>query len=191
MSEPNGADKGKDINIQANGPAEKLKVPDSRPQRPLRPAKVALRTMSFKERMQAEQGDFRLWRLRRPFWGSVLMILASILILVGPLSPSILRFALLPGSTIWAALLVGGLLLVMGIVQMLVPSLSTFTGAVGVVLSLISIIVALGGFVVGMLLGLIGSALGVAWRPNARRLPNKTAKKGSRVFPRPRFSKSV
>jgi len=190
MSEPNGADKGKDINIPARG-QEKLKVPDSKPLRPPRPGKVALRSMSFKESTQSRREEFRLWRLRRPFVGSILMILAGILILIGPMSPSILRFALLPGSTIWAALLVGALLLVMGIVQMFVPSLSTFTGGVGVALSLISIIVALGGFVIGMFLGLIGSALGVAWRPNARRLPNKTAKKGSRVFSRLRFSKSV
>jgi hypothetical protein len=193
MSESHEADKGKDIgkeiNTQPNGQG-KLQAPDSKPQRPPRPGKVALRSMNFKERVQAEQGDFRLWRLRRPFVGSILMILAGILILVGPMSPSILRFAMLPGSTIWAALLVGALLLVMGIVQMFVPSLSTFTGGVGMVLSLISIIVALGGFIIGMLLGLIGGALGVAWRPNARRLPNKTAKKGSHVFSRPRFSKS-
>lgn len=153
--------------------------------------RVALRTLSFKERARSYRADFRLWRLRRPFWGSVLMILGGIFILWGPASPTVLRFAMLPGSTIWAALLVGALLLVMGVVQMFVPSLSTFTGGVGIVLSIISIIVALGGFVIGMLLGIIGGALGVAWRPNARRLPNKTAKKASRVSSRPRFSKTT
>lgn len=187
MSEPHEADKNLVPKEQ-----EKPHMPASTNELKRRgPGKVALRSLGFGERVQSQQADFRLWRLRRPFAGSILMILAGILVLVGPLSPSILRFALLPGSTIWAALLIGALLLVMGLVQMFVPSLSTFTGGVGIVLSLISIIVALGGFVVGMLLGLIGSALGVAWRPNARRLPNKIAKKSSRVFSRLRFSKNV
>ncbi|HEY7415688.1 MAG TPA: DUF6114 domain-containing protein [Ktedonobacteraceae bacterium] len=171
---------------------EQEKLPGStNKQKRLAPKKVALRRLGFQEHMRSYRAEFHLWRLRRPFWGSVLMILGGILILWGPASPTVLRFALLPGSTIWAALLIGALLLVMGLIQMFAPSLSTFTGSVGVVLSIISIIVALGGFVIGMLFGIIGGALGVAWRPNARRLPNKTAKKGSRVSSRPRFFKSV
>ena len=106
---------------------------------------------------------FRLWRKTRPFWGSILMMLAGLLILAGP--AALLQLALLPGSTLWAGLLVGALLFTMGLIQLLMPSYALITGAIGVILSLISLIVAIGGFGVGMLLGIIGSALGVAWRP--------------------------
>ncbi|HTI14679.1 MAG TPA: DUF6114 domain-containing protein [Dictyobacter sp.] len=116
--------------------------------------------------------NFRLWRLQRPFWGSLLMIIASLLMSWGPVT--LLRFALFPGSTIWSGLLVGSLLFVMGIIQMFVPSYALITGAVGVVLSLISLFVAgFGGLIIGMLMGIVGGALGVAWRPNARPLPIK------------------
>ncbi len=103
------------------------------------------------------------------------MLLASILILLGPVS--LLRFALLPGSTIWAGLLIGSLLLVMSLIQLFVPALAVITGAVGIVLSIISIVVALGGLGLGLLLGIIGGALGVAWRANARTLKSLAAQK--------------
>lgn len=106
---------------------------------------------------------FRLWRKTRPFWGSILMMLAGFLVLSGP--AALLQLAILPGSMLWAGLLVGALLFTMGLIQLLIPSYALITGAIGIVLSLISLIVAAGGFGIGMLLGIIGGALGVAWRP--------------------------
>ncbi|MBV9614053.1 MAG: hypothetical protein JO031_01195 [Ktedonobacteraceae bacterium] len=109
---------------------------------------------------------FRMWRKGRPFWGAILMMLAGLLILWGP--ASLLQLAMLPGNSIWAGLLVGALLFVMGLIQLLAPSYALITGAIGIVLSLISLIVALGGLGIGMLLGIIGGSLGVAWRPVVR-----------------------
>ncbi len=106
---------------------------------------------------------FRLWRRTRPFAGSILLILSGILVLWGPVS--LLQFSFLPGSPIWAGVLVGALLVVMGLIQLLSPAHAVITGSVGVVLALISLLVALGGFGIGMLFGLVGGALGVAWRP--------------------------
>lgn len=98
------------------------------------------------------------------------MLIASLLMIWGPMS--LLRFALLPGSMIWAGLLVAGLLFVMALIQLLAPSHALITGAIGLVLSLVSLLVAgFGGLVIGAILGIIGSALGVAWQPNARPLP--------------------
>ena len=105
---------------------------------------------------------FRHWQRARPFWGALLLIVAGTLVLWGPLN--FLQFALLPGSTLWAAILVGGLLVAMGLIQLFAPSYALITGAVGIVLSLVSLIVALGGLGIGMLLGLAGGALGVAWK---------------------------
>ncbi len=111
-------------------------------------------------------GRFRRWRRSRPFAGSILLILSGLLVLWGP--AMLIRLAMLPGSTIWAGLLVGALLVVMGIIQLLAPTYSLITGAIGVVLALVSLVAStFGGFGIGMLLGIIGGALGVAWRPVA------------------------
>jgi hypothetical protein len=120
----------------------------------------------------SSQPGFRIWRLRRPFWGSILMMMASMMMLWGPVS--LLRFALLPGSSIWAGIFVGVLLFIMALIQLLIPSYAVITGGVGVALSLVSLIVAgFGGLGIGAILGTIGSALGVAWRPNAQPLPTR------------------
>lgn len=116
--------------------------------------------------LRAGWSRFQLWRHMRPFWGAILLIIAGILVLWGPLS--LLRFAYLPGSMLWAGVLVGALLVVMGLLQLLMPAYAAITGAVGIVLSLVSLLVAFGGLGIGMLLGIIGGALGVAWHTASR-----------------------
>jgi len=106
---------------------------------------------------------FRLWRRTRPFWGSVWMIVAALILLAFPIS--LLQFAFLV-NTLWASLFIGGLLLVMGLIQLFLPSYSVITGSIGMVLSLVSFITnTFGGLALGMLLGIIGCALSIAWRP--------------------------
>jgi hypothetical protein len=113
-----------------------------------------------------EWSRFRLWRRTRPFWGAILIMIAGLLVLWGPVE--LLPFALLPGSNIWAGLLVGGILFVMGLIQLLAPSNALVTGSIAVVLSLVSLLVAAGGFGIGMILGIIGGAMGIAWQPASR-----------------------
>jgi hypothetical protein len=123
-------------------------------------------------RYSNEHSNFLLWRLSRPFWGSILMMMASLLMLWGPVS--LLRFALLPGSSIWAGILVGVLLFIMALIQLLAPSYAVITGGIGVALSLVSLLVAgFGGLGIGVILGTIGSALGIAWKPSAQPFPIK------------------
>lgn len=106
---------------------------------------------------------FRLWRRTRPFWGSVWMIFAALILLAFPIS--LLQFAFLV-STLWASLLIGGLLLAMGLIQLFLPSYAVITGSIGMVLSLVSFVTnTFGGLALGMLLGIIGCALSIAWRP--------------------------
>jgi len=105
----------------------------------------------------------RCWCHQRPFWGAFCVLLASLLILWSPVG--LLQSGIVPTSSLWAGLLVGGLLFVMGLVELLAPSQALTAGAAGVVLSLLSLITALGGFGIGMLLGVIGSSLAVAWKP--------------------------
>ncbi len=83
--------------------------------------------------------------------------------LYGP--TALLQYALLPGNSIWAGLLVGGILFIMGLIQLLVPSNSLITGSIAVILSLVSLPVAAGGLGIGMLLGITGGAMGIAWQP--------------------------
>ncbi|GCE20125.1 DUF6114 domain-containing protein [Dictyobacter kobayashii] len=135
---------------------------------------VTFRLQRFKQSKKSpEQKDdwrqwsrFRLWRKTRPFAGAILIMIAGLLVLWGPVA--LLPFALLPGSNIWAGILVGGLLLVMGLIQLLAPSNALVVGAIAVVLSLVSLFVAAGGFGIGMLLGIIGGAMGIAWQPVSR-----------------------
>ncbi|HEX4206619.1 MAG TPA: DUF6114 domain-containing protein [Ktedonobacteraceae bacterium] len=134
--------------------------------------------LSVRERIQVYRARFRLWRLRRPFWGSILMLIAGALILWGPVS--LMRFALFPGNTIWAGLLVGALLFVMGLIQLFAPTYAVITGAIAIVLSLVSLIVAMGGLVIGMLLGITGGALGVAWKANAQPLSTSVTRTRTR-----------
>lgn len=123
-------------------------------------------------RLRSGRATFRLWRLRRPFWGAILMLLASLLMLAGPVA--LLRSAFLPGSAVPLALLVGGLMLVMALAQLFVPAYALITGLIGIVLSIVSLITgSFGGFGIGMILGILGSAQGVAWKANARALPTR------------------
>lgn len=109
---------------------------------------------------------FRLWRHTRPLWGSLLMLLGSLIMLALPIS--LLPFSFILDS-LWASVLVGALLLIMALVQLFVPSYSVLTGAIGIVLSLVSFITSsFGGLVIGMLLGIIGGALSLSWRPVQR-----------------------
>src|SRR5690242_9638727 len=84
-----------------------------------------------------EWSKFRLWRRTRPFWGSVWMIVSALILLAFPLS--LLQFAFLMNN-FWASLIVGGLLLVMGLIQLFLPSYAVITGSIGMVLSLTSFI---------------------------------------------------
>lgn len=103
------------------------------------------------------------WSHQRPCWGAFCVLVASILILWGPVS--LLQSPIISPGTLWAGLVVGGLLFVMGLIELFAPSHALMAGSIGVVLSLVSLIAALGGLGMGMLLGVIGSSYAVAWRP--------------------------
>ena len=106
---------------------------------------------------------FRLWRHTRPFWGSVLMMLGACIMLGDAVFFLSLAFL---AQSLGPAILVGGLLLVMGLIPLFLPTDSVITGSIGLVLSLVSLLVAsFGGCGIGLLLGVIGSTLCIAWRP--------------------------
>ncbi len=121
-----------------------------------------------KDRLQNwdEWSRFRLWRRTRPLAGSILMLLSSLFLLALPIY--FLQFAFILNS-LWPSLFLGGLLLVMALIQLFLPSYSVLTGSIGIVISLVTFITtSFGGFGIGMLLGIIGGALSIAWRPVKR-----------------------
>jgi hypothetical protein len=111
---------------------------------------------------------FRAWRRSRPFWGGVVAILAGVPILYFPYAHLSLGGVSLAMATTAGAgsLVIGVLLMVLGVAAWFQPLSRVFCGIAVIILSLISIPVSnLGGFMVGLILGLIGGSLLCAWTP--------------------------
>lgn len=105
---------------------------------------------------------WRRWRYTRPFWGGLLVTLSGIEILLAVKAP--LPVVLHVGMQGLAGYLVPMVLLLCGILLLFNPAQRVFYSLIAAGLSLGSWITSnLGGFIVGLLLGLIGSALAFAW----------------------------
>ncbi|WP_208817772.1 DUF6114 domain-containing protein [Micromonospora echinofusca] len=105
---------------------------------------------------------WRTWRHSRPFWGGLLVTLGAVEILVSVRAP--LPVILHVGLQGLAAYLVPVLLLLCGLLLLFNPSQRVFYSILSIVLSLASWLTSnLGGFLIGLLLGLTGGALAFAW----------------------------
>jgi hypothetical protein len=107
---------------------------------------------------------FRDWRHRRPFWAAILIILGGTEISLSGLAPMrvVLHMNLqgLAGQAVPIVMVICGLLL------MFSPDQRMFYSVVAAGLAVASWITSnLGGFLVGLLLGVIGGSLGFAWSP--------------------------
>lgn len=107
---------------------------------------------------------WRRWRHSRPFWGGLFVTLGgawSLFVMKAPL-PVVLHI----GMQGLAGILIPIVVLVCGILLLINPEQRLFYSIVAAVLSVASWATSnLGGFVFGMLFGLIGSALAFAWSP--------------------------
>lgn len=124
----------------------------------------------------SEASKFKQWRNRRPFWGATFTVLAALMILYIPIH--LYAIAFIPGSLVFVGFIFGGLLLITGIFAYIYPQFSTVFGVVTIFLSIISIMGALGGFIIGSVLGIIAGALCIAWNMeevtmNKNQSPNK------------------
>ncbi|GAA0393140.1 hypothetical protein GCM10009530_50600 [Microbispora corallina] len=107
----------------------------------------------------------RSWRRTRPFWGGLLTLLAGLELLSIPFATRALPLVIQSG-TVGATYLISLLLIILGLLLWLQPGQRVFLGVVAVLVSIASFVYAnLGGFLVGMLLGLVGGALAAAWTP--------------------------
>ncbi|MEU4370983.1 DUF6114 domain-containing protein [Micromonospora chersina] len=115
-------------------------------------------------------GRWRRWRRGRPFTAGVLVALGGAEMLVTLRAP--LGVLLHIGPQGLAAYLVPIILVICGALLIATPQQRVFYALVSLVLGLVSWLTSnLGGFLVGMLLALVGGALAFAWTPDRRRGP--------------------
>ncbi|MDM5337041.1 DUF6114 domain-containing protein [Fictibacillus enclensis] len=107
----------------------------------------------------------RQWKHERPFTGSLLTLISGALILWVPLNLIVKAF--LPGTVSVIGILFGGMILLLGVMALIFPQFSKLLGIIIIFLSILSVIGALGGFLIGTLLGITGGSLMIAWNPPA------------------------
>ncbi|MEU1809196.1 DUF6114 domain-containing protein [Micromonospora aurantiaca (nom. illeg.)] len=110
---------------------------------------------------------FRRWQRSRPFWGGLFIILAGVEMLASTrLTLNGLSFS--SGATGLLSLLIPAILVTCGVLLWLSPPQRLFYSIVAAITTVYSLIgLNLGGFFVGLLLGIVGSALAFAWVPTA------------------------
>jgi hypothetical protein len=116
------------------------------------------------------RGRWRAWRRSRPFWGGLLLVVAGLELVLLPLSGVLvhggLKLVIYIGIGGVFGVLIGALLIAAGTATLVNPVHRSFYGIAGIVLGIASFPASnLGGFFIGMLLAIVGGALGYAWAP--------------------------
>ncbi|NEB74136.1 hypothetical protein G3I40_02610 [Streptomyces sp. SID14478] len=106
----------------------------------------------------------RRWRRTRPFWAGLLLVLGGAELLLVPLSPLTVLVSLGLGGI--AAIGIGLALIVAGLFLWFLPHTRHYVSLNALILSVLSFAATnLGGFLLGMVLGIAGSAMGFGWSP--------------------------
>ncbi|MGV9264190.1 DUF6114 domain-containing protein [Kitasatospora sp. NPDC003701] len=134
-------------------------------------------------------GGWRGWRGRRPFWGGLLVLLggAEILFTLKAPLPVILHI----GMQGLAGYLVPVVMVICGLLILFNPAQRLFYSVLGVLASLASWLTSnLGGFLIGMIIGMVGACLTFGWLPDQpprrrrlRRVARGTASGGKAAGP--------
>ena len=117
-----------------------------------------------------KRARWQAWRRSRPFWGGLLLLLAGLELVLLPLSGLLvhgsLKLVIYIGIGGVFGVLIGALLIAAGTALLVNPEHRSFYGIAGVVLGIASFPASnLGGLFLGMLLAIVGGALGYAWSP--------------------------
>ncbi|MFE1310853.1 DUF6114 domain-containing protein [Streptomyces sp. NPDC058755] len=108
---------------------------------------------------------FRRWRARRPFWGGLLLALGGGEILLT--EKASLKVVMHIGMQGLAGYLLPTLMVILGLLILFNPSQRLFYSITGVLLALGTWLTSnLGGFFIGLLLGVTGSCLAFGWLPD-------------------------
>ncbi len=108
---------------------------------------------------------FRAWRRSRPFWGGLGTLVAGVeLFFSGQLDFGHLHLQF--GVQGMQATIIPVVLAMLGVLAWTMPVHRVFYGVIALLLSVYSFIgVNLGGFVAGMVLGIVGSIMTLSWMP--------------------------
>ncbi|WP_327647428.1 DUF6114 domain-containing protein [Micromonospora zamorensis] len=108
---------------------------------------------------------FRRWQRSRPFWGGLFIALAGVAMFAST-RMTINGLSFHSGATGLLSLLIPVILVTCALLLWLSPAQRLFYSVVAAVTTVYSLIgLNLGGFFVGLLLGIVGSALAFAWTP--------------------------
>ncbi|MFJ4244437.1 DUF6114 domain-containing protein [Streptomyces iakyrus] len=138
---------------------------------------------------EAVRPAFRQWRAGRPFWGGLLLALGGTEILL-TLKAS-LDVILHVGMQGVAGYLLPVVMLLCGVLILFNPTQRLFYSVIGVLVSLATWMTSnLGGFFIGLLLGVTGSCLAFGWLPDqeprvSRRQRRKQARAAKTLPPTP------
>ncbi|MDN5682395.1 DUF6114 domain-containing protein [Corynebacterium glyciniphilum] len=139
-------------------------------------------TDSRSEKLEKQNRRFSRWRKGRPFGAGLLMMLAGIVIM----APAYLSFSVsniqIQISTMGgvSTLVIGILLITCGLMCWFRGEGRILAGVAAIILSILALWQSnFGGFGIGLILGLIGGALALAWDPQSRQdaKAEKTEKK--------------
>lgn len=116
-------------------------------------------------RASAPVRRFREFRWSRPFWAAVLIAIAGAEQAILPVGPT--DALIKAGANAFLGLICALVLLLMAVVILVLPSQRVVAGLIAVVVSLGSFPLSnLGGFVIGMLMGVLGGSMAVGWVPD-------------------------
>ncbi|MDJ0344148.1 DUF6114 domain-containing protein [Streptomyces sp. H10-C2] len=152
--------------------------------RALREAPARFQRLHTRLPLPDQRRALREWRRTRPFWGGLLLILGGAELLVIPLSPLTVLVSLGLGGL--AAIGIGLALIVAGLFLWFLPHTRHYVSINALILSVLSFAATnLGGFLVGMLLGIAGSAIGFGWTPVEPEPADTSAASDPKIAPDP------
>jgi Family of unknown function (DUF6114) len=131
-----------------------------------------------RSRPRRARAAFRRWRRNRPFWGGLLVTLGGAEITVTEKAP----FAVVVHVGLYglAGYLLPLILVLCGVLLLFNPQQRMFYSVLSVLLSLGTWLTSnLGGFFIGMVLGLVGGSLAFGWAPGGER-PSRKERRAAR-----------
>ncbi|MFG3286932.1 DUF6114 domain-containing protein [Streptomyces sp. NPDC048111] len=128
----------------------------------------------------------RGWRRTRPFWAGLFLVLGGAELLLVPLSPLTVLVSLGLGGI--AAIGIGLALVAAGLFLWFLPHTRHYVAVNALILSVLSFAATnLGGFLIGMALGIAGSAMGFGWTPTTPTTPTPPPTPSAPEPPGPRL----
>lgn len=125
---------------------------------------------------------FRTWRRGRPFWAGVCTMAAALAVLFPPFASLQLGDAVITLNTLGgiSATVIGAVLVICAVCFWTRPQFRIAAGIVTLLLALAAIPAAnLGSLMIATLFGLLGSALGIAWSPEAKKSKRAAKRDGT------------